>query len=271
MTRYPVYVISKGRFSWRAKSRPTTRVLDELGVEHHVIVEPQEYDAYSSVVDPTKLIALPFSNLGRGSIPARNWCWEDAIAHGYRRHWILDDNICHFRRLTANHKIEGDAAMFTEMEDFVDQFSNVALAGPDNVGFARADVKQYAYRLNTRVYSCILIDNAIPFRWRGRYNEDTDLALRALKSGWTTVLFKKYLMDKTTTLRNGGGNRDELYAGRDAGNIGESRSDTEGRWLMAESLRLLHPDVVKVGRRFKRWQHNVDYGAFAGNRLVRTL
>ena len=87
MTRYPVYVISKGRFSQcaKAKSRPTTRVLDELGVSHKLVVEPQEYDAYSSVVNPGKLVtlvALPFSNLGRGSIPARNWCWEDAMAHG---------------------------------------------------------------------------------------------------------------------------------------------------------------------------------------------
>jgi hypothetical protein len=109
------------------------------------------------------------------------------------------------------------------MEACVDDFANVALAGPDNVGFANANAKQYEYRLNTRIYSCILIDNAIPFRWRGRYNEDTDLALRALKDGWVTVLFKKYLMDKTTTLRNVGGNRDELYAG-------------DGRLKMAQSL-----------------------------------
>jgi hypothetical protein len=141
------------------------------------------------------------------------------------------------------------------METFVDDFANVALAGPDNVGFANANAKQYEYRLNTRIYSCILIDNAIPFRWRGRYNEDTDLALRALKDGWVTVLFKKYLMDKTTTLRNVGGNRDELYAG-------------DGRLKMAQSLAAQHPDVVRVGWRFGRPQHIVDYGPFKANQLT---
>ena len=39
--------------------------------------------------------ASPFSNLGKGSIPARNWCWEHAKKNGHFRHWILDDNI-HF-------------------------------------------------------------------------------------------------------------------------------------------------------------------------------
>lgn len=33
-----------------------------------------------------------------------------------------------------------------------------------------------------RAFPCILIQNDIPFRWRGRYNEDTDLSLRALKA-----------------------------------------------------------------------------------------
>jgi len=33
---------------------------------------------------------LPFSNLGLGSYPARNWCWEHAISEGHAFHWILD-------------------------------------------------------------------------------------------------------------------------------------------------------------------------------------
>jgi hypothetical protein len=62
-------------------------------------------------------------------------------------------------------------------------------------------------------------------------------------------------MDKTTTMRNIGGNRDELYAG-------------DGRLKMAQSLVRQHPDVARVGWRFGRPQHVVDYRPFAGNRLV---
>jgi hypothetical protein len=264
--RYPVYVISKSRADkfLKAKNRPTARVLDEMGVPYRLVVEPQEFDDYAAAVDPHNILTLPFSNLGLGSIPARNWVWEHAIASGAKRHWIMDDNICHFRRLRANKKYEADAAIFIEMENFIDQFKNVALAGPQNVGFARADTRHKVYCLNTRIYSCTLINNHIPYRWRGRYNEDTDLCIRALKDGWCTVLFNAYLMDKTTTMRNTGGNRDELYAGE----RGQSKSDTEGRLKMAMSLAAQHHDVARVGWRFKRWQHKVDYRLFKANQLV---
>ena len=36
---------------------------------------------------------------------------------------------------------------------------------------------------------------------------------------------------------------------------------------MAESLRDQHPDVVKITRKWGRWQHHVDYRPFKGNRL----
>lgn len=260
--RYPVYVISKGRAEqFRGpKNRPTARVLDELGVPYRLVVEPQEFEEYAEFVEPARILSLPFSNLGLGSIPARNWVWEHAVASGAKRHWIMDDNICHFRRLADNKKLEADARVFDAMEDFVDRYSNVAIAGPNKDGFVKADAKQYAYQLNARVYSCILIKNDIPYRWRGRYNEDTDLCLRALKDGWVTVLFHEYLMDKATTMRHSGGNCDELYAGLLPN--AESKSDTVGRWKMAESLRRQHPDVAKVIRRFKRWHHLVDYSGF---------
>jgi hypothetical protein len=201
---------------------------------------------------------LPFSNLNRGSIPARNWCWEDSIARGAKRHWILDDNMWKFRQ-PRDHKKDRetwakDGTMFVEMENFVDKYSNVALAGPENVGNFRSCAKQYEYRLNTRIYSCILVNNTVPYRWRGIYNEDTDLALRCLKDGWVTVLFNKYLMDKPAPDRGKGGNHDELYAG-------------DGRLKMAESLAGQHPDVSKVGWKWNRPQHVVDYSPFAGNRL----
>jgi hypothetical protein len=38
---------------------------------------------------------------------------------------------------------------------------------------------------------------------------------------------------------------------------------------MALSLRQQHPDVVKVTRKYDRWQHQVDYRPFKHNRLIR--
>jgi hypothetical protein len=108
--------------------------------------------------------------------------------------------------------------------------------------------------LNTRVYSCILIKNDIPYRWRGRYNEDTDLSLRVLKDGWCTILFNAFLCGKITTLTMKGGNED-LYKG-------------EGRRLMAQSLIDQHPDMVTMGERWNRLQHKVDYSKVRGNELI---
>jgi hypothetical protein len=255
---YPVYVISKGR----AASRHTSRWLEKAAVPYRVVIEPQEFEEYAAVIDPAKLLLLPFSDLGLGSIPARNWVWEHSIAAGHRRHWLLDDNIYGLSYFTRNrrHYLRTGTG-FVVMEDFADRYLNLALCGPQYDFFMPKRVP-HARPLswNTRVYSFLLIDNALPFRWRGRYNEDTDLSLRALKAGWCTLLFHAFLQKKSATMKMRGGNTDELY-----------RQDAafDGRLEMARSLQRQHPDVVKITRKWGRWQHQVDYRPFRGNKLIR--
>lgn len=251
--RYPIYIISKGRW----ESRLTSRALEYMQVPYRIVVEPQEHHHYAFGIDPAKILVLPFSNLGQGSIPARNWVMEHSIQEGHKRHWILDDNIDGFFRFNHNLKVPvSSGATFVACEDFTDRFENVALSGMQYFSFVtRKSASIPPYYLNTRIYSCILIDNSIPHRWRGRYNEDTDLSLRVLKDGYCTVLFNAFLADKAQTMTMKGGNTDELY--RD-----------DGRLQMAESLRLQHPDVTKVTRRFGRWQHSVNYKPFANNQLI---
>jgi len=112
--RYPIYIISKGRW----ETRLTSKALESIEVPYHIVIEPQEYDRYAAVIDPKKILVLPFSNLGLGSIPARNWVWEHAIATGAERHWILDDNISGFCRFQDNLKVEVDSgATFCAIED----------------------------------------------------------------------------------------------------------------------------------------------------------
>lgn len=251
--QYPVYVISKGRW----ESRLTVKSLELMQVPYHVVIEPQEYEHYASVIDKEKIYVLPFSNLGQGSIPARNWVWEHSLSLGYKRHWILDDNIIEFLRLHNNAKLGvRTGAIFKAAEDFVDRYENVAISGFQYRMFAPHRTKKPPFVLNTRIYSCILIQNDIPYRWRGRYNEDTDLSLRALKDGWCTVLFYAFLADKAATMTMKGGNTDQLY-------------QEDGRLKMAQSLVEQHPDVTKISWRWGRWQHSVDYSAFARNKPIK--
>jgi hypothetical protein len=251
--KHPIYIVSKGRW----KSALTARALERMRVQYRIVVEPQEYANYACTIHPDKILTLPFSNLGQGSIPARNWIWEHSIAAGDVRHWILDDNIEAFNRLNRNMKpVVETGAIFRAAEEFVERYENVPLAGFNYYSFCKATEKIPPYYLNTRIYSCILIQNSLSVRWRGRYNEDTDLSIRVLKAGHCTILFNAFLAGKVCTMRMKGGNTDELYK-------------DDGRKLMAESLAVQHPDIVKVVWKFKRWQHQVNYKPFKRNKLIR--
>ena len=81
--KYPIYIISKGRWD----SRLTSKALESMRVPYTIVVEPSEYHDYASVIDPNKIATLPenFSLQGQGSIPVRNWVWHDAVSRGTDR------------------------------------------------------------------------------------------------------------------------------------------------------------------------------------------
>jgi len=176
---------------------------------------------------------------------------------GFPRHWVMDDNIASFNRLNRNLMVKvTSGAIFRAAEDFVDRYHNVAIAGFNYDFFAKAKEPLPAFVMNTRIYSCLLIDNSLSMRWRGRYNEDTDLSLRVLKAGQCTVQFNAFLQEKATTQTMKGGNTDEFYA-------------KEGTLPKSQMIERLHPDVAEVVWRFNRWHHHVDYTPFKRNQLIR--
>ena len=252
--KYPVYIISIGRW----ESRMTARAFELMGVNYRIVVEPKEFDLYASVIDRNKIITLPsnFSELKQGGIPARNFVWEHSMKEGHERHWIVDDNIGGFRMLNRNkHYKVMTPVFFKVMEDFVDRYENIAFAGPNYQNFAHAKAKIPPYYLNTRIYSCILVNNKLTYRWRGRYNEDTDICLRALKDGLCTILFNGMLQQKAATMQMKGGNTDTVY------------TDGDKRLKFAQSLAKQHPDYVKVVKRWGRFHHFVNYKPFKANKL----
>ena len=248
-TRYPIYIISKGRW----ETRHTSKALEALGVPYFIAVEPQEYDNYAAVIDPKKILTLPFSNHGKGSGPARNWCWEHSQANGHARHWLMDDNIFEFWRFNQNkrYRVEKGSAIFRAAEDFVDRYENIALAGFQYKFFCVDDYPYPPYLLNTRIMSCFLIDNNCPHKWRGKYNEDVDLSLRVLKEGLCTMLFYSFLCGKARTGTVKGGNTSEVY-----NNYEEDASLKKSQMLVE-----MHPDCVHLAQRYGRVHHIVDLNA----------
>jgi hypothetical protein len=177
------------------------------------------------------------------------------MSMGFKRHWVCDDNIDGFARLHngRRHPI-GDGGMFRVIEEFVDRYKNVPIAGPQYRFHALEGVSYSAFELNTRIYSCLLIENSCKHRWRGRYNEDTILSLDVLKDGDCTMLFNCLLQNKVATQALRGGNTDEFYA-------------EEGTYNKSRMLEVIHPDVSQVKWKYNRWHHEVNYKPFKANRL----
>lgn len=291
LPRWPIYVPTKGRW----ETRYTLKALDSIGVPYRAVVEAHEVDAYLSAgVSAEKLLVQPSHN--RGLVVTRNWIWDHAEASGVRRFWTMDDNIQGFYRLNRNLKTPvADGAMLRAIEDFVDRYENVPIAGMNYFMFASRKSEVPPLTLNTRVYSNMLIETHAldvtgrPLRNEGFYNDDTDLCLRVLKSGRATVLFNAFLIFKSTTMTVKGGMTGhyvkqsgafaewlplakEWLAACAAANEHQAASPEElvedGRWRMAAELWKKHRDVTKITRKWGRWQHSVDYSAFRKNKLI---
>jgi hypothetical protein len=264
--RFPIYIPSKSR----AARATTPRYLDKINVPYRLVIEEQQYEEYNDYFPAKKLIILDKSyqenydtcdDLGgefsRGSGPARNFIWEHSIAEGHDWHWIMDDNISRFFRFYQNVKTPiGDGWIFHAMEEFCLRYENVVMAGPQYSTFVPAREKRQPYTAATRIFSCNLIRNDIPYRWRARYNEDVDLSIRILKGGYQTILFNAFLQEKLRTQRMPGGNTEAFYA--DKGTLPKS-----------EMLVRLHPDIAKVVWRYGRWHHAVDFSQFKDRALIR--
>lgn len=268
-TLYPVYVISKGRYD----VCKTSNFLTMCEVNHYVVVEEQEYDLYMSTVGQSPFVTVlildkkfqdeyeTLYELEEGEVrktgpgAARNFCWEHSIQNGFFAHHVIDDNSQGFHLLSDNCKFKVRTGAFIRaMEDFFNRYDNVAIVGPNYSKFALQNEKQPAFTTNTRIYSWCLIRNDIPYRWRGRYNEDTILSLDALKDGWATVQYNAFLQDKMATQTLKGGNTEEFYS-------------EEGTLRKSQMLADVHPDVSKVVFKFSRWHHEVNYRPFANNPL----
>lgn len=281
--KYPVYIISKGRH----ESMFTSKSLARMKVPHYIAIEPQDEENYEKALDNfgirdyVTLLIAPFSNHGDGPGRARNWCWDHSISIGATSHWVLDDNIQDFYRLHQNVRIRvGSGVCFKIMEDFVDRYENVMIAGPQYRFFCAPNQKYPPFVANTRIYSCLLIRNDCKHRWRGRYNEDTDICLRVLKDGDCTVQFNAFLQGKAATQTLKGGNTEEFYhkeIGYDP-EAGEAikaedlvetkeRYNTSGTIAKSQMLVDMHPDVATLVWRYGRWHHHVNYDPFKANEL----
>lgn len=279
---FPLYIPSKGR----AEYMMTSKALTMMKVPHYIIVEPQELDEYAKAIKHwdllTTIIPLDMSykekyelcdELGleksTGAGPARNFAWEHSKTYGFAWHWVMDDNIKYFHRFNKNLQVKvTDGTCFKVMEDFVQRYTNIGMAGPNYMMFAPRKTRLPPFVLNTRIYSCNLIRNELKYRWRGRYNEDTILSLDILKAGWCTTQFNVFLQEKTNTQVMKGGNTDEFYHKEGSVQAGDRYADT-GTLEKSKMQVKVHPDCSRLVKKYGRWHHHVDYNRFKKQKLIR--
>lgn len=245
----PIYIISKGR----AYNTLTANLFSKANLNYYIVIEPQELEEYSQKIDIKKILTLPFSNLGLGSFPARNFCWEHSITLGFTYHWIFDDNITSFYKWINLKRQQilniGEALKYIEHYTIK---NNIDLSGFEEPNFVRKPPTK-PFKTNVHLYSAMLIKNSLPYRWRLKYNEDVDLCLQILHNGGTTASCVYYMANKISTLvKMKGGNQDELYKG----------NDPKKKLLKAKMLESVWPQYAKTVVRFNRYHHFVDWKVF---------
>lgn len=292
--KHPIYIVSKGRY----EIRQTANSLERMKQPYYIVVEEQEYKQYKNAIDSNygTVIVLDqrfketydvFDEFGleksTGPGPARNFAWQHSISLGAEYHWVMDDNINDFYRLHNNQRIRvGSGVCFRICEDFVERYENVPVSGLQYRFFIAQDGKYPPYVFNTRIYSCLLIQNQNklwyadtkyePYVWRGRYNEDTDLSLRVLGNHsykdiepMCTVQFNAFLQGKSGTQQLKGGNTDEFYSVDD---MKDGKDVFRGTSFKSDMLFRMHPNVSRNVWRYNRWHHEVCYQSFKKNKPI---
>ena len=261
--KYPIYIVSKNRW----KNCFTAEFLLNMNVDFYIIVEQDQYEKYYNKYgeeERCEILILPqnfldeydtFDDLGdtksKGPGAARNFAWWHSInMENAEKHWVLDDNMRGFHYINNNQKIlMMNPLAFRMVEDFMDKFENVKIAGHNYTFFIAENTTYHPFSYTTRIYSSLLIDNSLPIRWRGRYNEDSDLSIRVFKMGYTTLQTNFITCDKATTQTCKGGNTEDFYS-------------KEGTSPKSEMLVKMHPDCVRLSNKYKRVHHYIDYNKF---------
>ena len=259
----PIYIPSKGR----GDCCMTAKFLKRIGIPFSIIVEAQDVPDYTVNGWGPHLLVLPPEfkekyeycdalgmTVSTGSGPARNFALEHAKQNGFAWQWTIDDNISTFHYKTKNEQKSCAEVFRADKNNFLEasaslfaSFDNVLMGGLEYASFAFEDNVPFVF--NRRIFSCNCIRTDMPFRWRGRYNEDVILSLDILKAGYCTILLKKFNCVKLATQKLKGGNTDTVYK--------------HGTRAKSELVCRVHNDCVfpdlRTIKRGTREHHKIDY------------
>lgn len=203
---FHIYIPSKGR----ADNCLKALVLREQGIAFTLVVEPQDYEAYSKRFGNDSVHEIKENDQGIAYV--RNQCKLLSEKRGEPFHWQIDDNIKSFRIRRDNKNVISEAAqIFAQVRDYFLAHRNVSMCCLRHVMYAWSQKDSVSY--NQCMYSAFLMKNQIPCEFRDGTIEDADFTLQALMKGGCTVIFNRLLMEKVTTGVMKGGNTEVSHGG----------------------------------------------------------
>lgn len=203
--QYPIYIPSKGR----ATTCYVANILKREGLPFTIAVEPKDADEYAAKYGTYNLLVIPENDNGVAYV--RNCIKKHSISNGDLYHWQLDDNIKSFQRLIAKRMPAQAAENLTYVENIINNYKNIAVAGMAYSTFAFGNVKDIS--INKSPASGFLVKNDIDIWWRKGVPVDIDYTLQCLSNGWCSIVFNKILIEKPSPLTMKGGCTEIEYGG----------------------------------------------------------
>jgi hypothetical protein len=187
LTRYPIYIPSRGR----AETAATPRLFD-ASAPYWFVVDESEAAAYRHRYGAEHVLEN-HEPVNQGLIAARNFCKDHAASIGAKYHWQLDDDIKSIANYSA--KKRGDlspAECLSYAETFVGRYANIGAAC---LGFTTFGLMaKVPYELNKGMAGCVLYRSDVPYEFREDVPEDAEYTLQLLAGGWVTVKFYAFLI-----------------------------------------------------------------------------
>ena len=271
INEYPIFVISYNR----SKNHTTAKGLARYGVDHYMVVHKEQLDDYKKYQTPemkeftTFLVFddnyklkyetcddIPHIIQNAGSGAERNF----AIKLGSKAHWLMDDNMDFMNIVGINTKgiyvrrkceKKDFQEKFHKAEHFFNKYENLLMLELMQNDFC-INSNKLTYALNTRCFSCNLIYNNMPIRWRGRYNEDVILSTDVMVSGYCIASYRGGILKKKQSTRNAIGGNHATKTG-DTNSLYQDGFDYRNSSVKKTNLLLkVYPQfyrkVVKYGR-----------------------
>jgi len=187
--RYWIYIPSK----LRADNCITADLLIDNWIDFKIVVEPQEYDLYLEKYWEDKLLSLDKNDMW---LPySRNWIKDYSKSLWEEYHWQFDDDIIDIkkREWTKNNKIHSLIPMI-EIEDFVDKYTNIAVAWLRDITYAWSQKDLLSY--NKLVTSTFIVNNSVDNKWEDNVIWMNDYCLQVLFKWYCTILFNRLIHHK---------------------------------------------------------------------------